>query len=155
VQDVWLAVIDGIDRFEGRSSLKTWVYRILINTAKRRGVREGRTIPWTDVVTGDDHGPTVDPARFRSPGEPYAGHWREDPSPWPLPEDETLAAELRGQVLAAIGTLPGRQQVVLALRDIEGYSSEEVCEMLDISAGNQRVLLHRARAAVRGRLEEY
>lgn len=155
VQDAWLAVIKGIEKFEGRSSLKTWVYRILVNTAKRRGAREGRSVPWSSLSGSEDNGPTVDPARFQRAGEPYPGHWREFPAPWPLPEQQALAGELRAQVAAAVGELPHRQRVVITLRDVEGYDSDEVSEILDITAGYQRVLLHRARAFVRGRLEEY
>jgi RNA polymerase sigma-70 factor (ECF subfamily) len=155
VQEAWLAVVKGVDRFEARSSLKTWVYRILVNTAKRRGVREGRSVPWSSMPHAQDRGPTVEPARFQGDAEPYPGHWRAPPAPWPLPEQQALAGELREQVAAALVELPDRQRVVITLRDVEGYSSDEVCEILDISAGNQRVLLHRARAFVRGRLEEY
>ncbi|MGH3927443.1 MAG: RNA polymerase sigma factor [Pseudonocardiaceae bacterium] len=156
VQDTWLAVIEGIGKFEGRSSLKTWVYRILVNTAKRRGGREDHTVPWSSMwPTADDEGPTVDPSRFGGPGDRFPGHWREFPAPWPSPEQQTLAGEVRAQVAAAVAQLPHRQQVVITLRDVEGYGSDEVCSILEISAANQRVLLHRARAFVRGRLEEY
>jgi RNA polymerase sigma-70 factor (ECF subfamily) len=156
VQDTWLAVIQGIGKFEGRSSLKTWVYRILVNTAKRRGGREARSVPWSSLLpTPEDEGPTVDPSRFGGPGDPYPGHWREFPAPWPSPEQQTLAGEVRAQVGTALAQLPERQRVVIMLRDVEGYGSDEVSSILDISAANQRVLLHRARAFVRGRLEEY
>jgi RNA polymerase sigma-70 factor (ECF subfamily) len=154
VQDTWLAVVEGLSRFEGRSSLKTWVFRILLNKAQRLGGRERRTVPWSSL-TADDEGPTVDPARFQGPDEPYPGHWREWPVPWPDPEDAALAGELRQRTGAAVAALPERQRVVLALRDIEGYDAEEVCSILDITAANQRVLLHRARAHVRRRLESY
>jgi RNA polymerase sigma-70 factor, ECF subfamily len=154
VQDTWLAVIQGIGKFEGRSSLKTWVYRILVNTAKRRGRREARTVPWSSLLP-DDEGPTVDPARFGGPGDPYPGHWREFPAPWPSPEQHALADEIHALVGEALARLPERQRVVITLRDVEGYGSDEVSSILDISAANQRVLLHRARAFVRGRLEEY
>ncbi|HEY6749275.1 MAG TPA: sigma-70 family RNA polymerase sigma factor [Mycobacteriales bacterium] len=153
VQDTWLAVIEGIDRFEGRAALRTWVYRILVNTAKRRGVREGRSVPWSSVA--DETGPTVDPARFRGPGEPFAGHWREFPARWPEPENATLAAELRQVVAEAIAELPERQRVVLTLRDIHGYDGAEVSSILEISPGYQRVLLHRARVHVRARIDVY
>jgi RNA polymerase sigma-70 factor (ECF subfamily) len=149
VQDAWLAVIEGVDRFEGRSSLKTWVYRILVNTAKRRGMRESRTVPASSL------GPTVDPALFQGPDEPYPGHWREPPQPWPTPEQHTLAAETRTFLADAIARLPDRQRVVLVLRDMQGYDADEVCSILDITAANQRVLLHRARAFVRGELAGY
>lgn len=154
VQDAWLGVLEGIDAFAGRSSLKTWVYRILINTAKRRGSRESRSIPWSSLA-GDDAGPTVDPARFQRAGEPDPGHWREPPAPWPSPEQATLTGEIRAHLADAVARLPERQRVVLVLRDVEGYTSVEVCSILDITAANQRVLLHRARAFVRAELERY
>ena len=154
VQDTWLAVIQGLPGFEGRYSLKTWVFRILVNTARRRGGRESRTVPWSSL-TADDEGPTVDPSRFRGPGQPYEGHWIDWPPPWPGPEDATLAAEVRARAAAAVAALPDRQRVVITLRDVEGYEPAEVCEILKISAANQRVLLHRARAFVRGQLEAY
>ena len=153
VQETWIAVLQGIAGFEGRSSLKTWVYRILVNTAKRHGAREHRTIPWSSLV-GENEGPTVDPSRFYAAG-PHEGHWREFPHAWPSPEQETLAGETRRQVAAALERLPERQRAVIALRDVEGYSSDEVCAILEISAANQRVLLHRARAFVRAALEDY
>jgi len=154
VQDTWLAVLEGLRGFEGRSSLKTWVFRILINKAQRLGGRESRTVPYS-ALTIDDEGPTVDPSRFQGADGPYPGHWREWPAPWPDPEDAALAGELRRRAGAALAELPERQRVVLALRDVEGYDAAEVCSILDITAANQRVLLHRARAHVRRRLENY
>jgi RNA polymerase sigma-70 factor (ECF subfamily) len=156
VQEAWLAVVEGIAGYEGRSSLRTWVYRILVNVARRRGAREHRSVPWSSLHPADeDDGPTVDPGRFRGPAEPYAGHWRDFPATWPSPEQQTLAGEIRSQVSAALALLPGRQRIVITLRDVEGYPSVEVSAILDISPGYQRVLLHRARAFVRGRLEDY
>ena len=155
VQDTWLAVIQGLDGFGGRSSLKTWVFRILVNTAKRRGARESRTVPWSGLPTAEDAGPTVDPSRFLEPGQEWAGHWREFPADWPRPEQAVLDGEVRARAVVALAGLPARQRVVITLRDVEGYTSDEVCSILEISAANQRVLLHRARAFVRGRLEEY
>ena len=154
VQDAWLAVVQAIGTFEARSSLKTWVYRILVNTAKRRAMREGRHVSWS-LVPGEDDTPTVDPARFGGPGDRFPGHWLAFPAPWPSPEQNMLAGEVQAQVEAALAALPERQRVVITLRDVEGYSSDEVCSILEISPSNQRVLLHRARAFVRGRLEEY
>ncbi len=154
VQETWLAVIRGIDRFEGRSALKTWVYRICVNTARRRGVREHKIVPM-GVLTDEDEGPTVDPSRFRSPGEPWSGHWREFPAAWPDPERQALTGEVRARVAEALERLPARQRIVITLRDVEGYGADEVCALLEISAANQRVLLHRARAFVRGELERY
>jgi RNA polymerase sigma-70 factor (ECF subfamily) len=151
VQDAWLAVLRGIDRFEGRSALKTWVHRILVNTAKNRGVREKRTVPWSDL----DAGPTLDPGRFQGSGGEYPGHWRQFPQAWPSPESAVLAGEVQRVIGAALAELPARQCLVLSLRDVDGHGSAEVCAMLEISAPNQRVLLHRARATVRARLETY
>ena len=154
VQETWLAVIRGVDRFEGRSSLRTWVYRILINIAKTHGVKDSRTVAWSSL-SDDDAGPTVDPGRFQGPDEPYPGHWRQSPDAWPSPESEVVWREARAMVDAVLAELPHRQRVVITLRDVDGYSSEEVCSILDITAANQRVLLHRARAAVRRQLEDY
>ena len=152
VQDTWLAVIEGIDRFEGRSSVRTWVYRILANTAQRRGSRELRVVPLS--------GPTVDPDRFQGPDESFPGHWREFPAPWPTsrspePEDAIIAAETRDRLADALRRLPERQRATITLRDVEGFTAAEVCLILDISAANQRVLLHRARAFVREELDRY
>ncbi len=157
VQETWLAVIKGLERFEGRSALRTWVYRILVNTAKTRGVQEHRTLPWSSVA-GDDAGPSLDPALFQSAGGAYPGHWRAAPAAWPADvavEGTVLAGEVRGELRTAVDALPDRQRVVLTLRDILGHSSEEVCEMLEISQANQRVLLHRARSSVRAGLASY
>jgi RNA polymerase sigma factor (sigma-70 family) len=147
VQDTWLAVIGGIDSFEGRSSVKTWVYRILVNTAKKRGVRESRTLPWSDLEQ--------DSGRSAGLGPVPPGGWKEVPAAWPTPEGEALASEVRGLIAEALARLPPRQRIVITLRDVEGCTSNEVCEILEISAANQRILLHRARAAVRGRLADY
>jgi RNA polymerase sigma-70 factor, ECF subfamily len=157
VQETWLAVIKGLDRFEGRSALRTWVYRILVNTAKTRGVKEHRTLPWS-TVAGEDAGPSLDPALFQSAGEAYPGHWRAAPTSWPedvAVEGSVLAAEVRGELRTAIDALPDRQRIVLTLRDVLGHSSDEVCDLLEISQANQRVLLHRARTAVRAGLATY
>ncbi len=151
VQDTWLAVLRGLDRFEGRSSLRTWAFRILVNTAKTRGVRERRTVPMSALETDD--GPTVDPSRFRGPGDAYPGGWKAFPSTWPTPDEGVLGSDARRVVAAAVATLPDRQRAVVTLRDVHGFGAEEVCTMLGLSPGNQRVLLHRARAAVRAHLE--
>jgi RNA polymerase sigma-70 factor (ECF subfamily) len=160
VQDTWLAVLQALDRFEGRSSLRTWVYRILVNTAKRRATREHRFVPMSSLGPGRaDAGPTVDPDRFQGPDEPYPGHWRALPAPWPdlvpSPEQRALDAELRARLEDALDGLPERQRAVITLRDVQGRPAEEVCTILEISPANQRVLLHRARAHVRARLEVY
>lgn len=156
VQEAWLAVIRGIDGFEGRAAFKTWVYRILVNTAKKRGIAESRTVPFGSLL-GEDEGPSVDPDRFRPAGDPYPGHWKagQKPQHWSEPETATERAEFARVVAGALAELPDRHRIVLVLRDMEGYSSEEVCGLLDISAGNQRVILHRARAAIRTKLEGF
>jgi RNA polymerase sigma-70 factor, ECF subfamily len=155
VQEAWLGVLRGIDSFQARSSLRTWAYRILVNIAKTRGVRDARTVPMSSLApVDDDHAPTIDPARFRGPEDRWPGGWRSFPPEWPSPEQEVVAAEMRRHLGAALAALPARQRIVVSLRDVQGYSSAEVCAMLDISAGNLRVLLHRARASLRGILED-
>jgi RNA polymerase sigma-70 factor, ECF subfamily len=149
VQETWLAVLRGLDRFEERAALRTWTYQILLNIAKARGRQDARLIP-TERLTGD--GPTVDPSRFRGADDPYPGHWRTTPKAWPTPEASALDAETRRTLEEALHRLPARQGTVIILRDIEGYGSDEVCRILDITPENQRVLLHRARAAIRAAL---
>ena len=155
VQDTWIALVRGIDSFEGRSSLRTWLFAVMINIAKTRGLRERRD---ADVAVAAFTGGTVDPARFRAAGEEWSGHWREDdePSPFPdTPEGSVLGAELVAVAQRALEELPERQRVVVTMRDMLGFDSAEVCELLDISVANQRVLLHRGRAVVRRQLEDY
>jgi RNA polymerase sigma-70 factor, ECF subfamily len=153
VQETWLAVLRGIDRFEGRSSLKTWIFRILMNTAKTRAQREARSVPFSAVV-GDDE-PSVDPDRFLGPDQRFAGGWMLGPSDWPTPEDELLQGETRDAILDAINRLPEAQRAVITMRDVEGFPAEEVTAALGITDGNQRVLLHRARSKVRGAIEAH
>ena len=156
VQDTWLAVIRSIDTFEGRSSLRTWVYGILVNIARKRGVRDSRTVPWSSWwSTDDDHGPTVDPALFRGADDAYPGGWRTFPREWDTSESAVLAGEVRTQIAAGLALLPDRQRLVIVLRDVMGHASHEVCQMLELSAANQRVLLHRARASMRAHLAPY
>jgi RNA polymerase sigma-70 factor (ECF subfamily) len=151
VQETWLAVITAIDRFEARASLKTWIFRILVNTAMTRGTREARTMPFSSLDPGDDGGPAVDPERFGATGE-----WHAWPRLWTaLPEDGLLGRETIEVVRRAVEELPPRQGRVIALRDIAGFTAEEVANMLDISPGNQRILLHRARSKVRTVLERH
>jgi RNA polymerase sigma-70 factor (ECF subfamily) len=152
VQETWLAVLQGLDRFRGDASLRTWVYRILVNQAKRRGVRERRTVSFASLAE-EDTGPTVDPGRFQAAGEPHPGGWRQFPEEWP--EQVALSREVREVVTTALTELSPRQRIVVALRDLDGHSADEVCDLLDITAGNQRVLLHRGRAVVRAHLEQY
>jgi RNA polymerase sigma-70 factor (ECF subfamily) len=156
VQETWLAVIGQLDRFEGRSSLKTWVFRILENVARGRGRAESRALPWSSAFPDPDDGPTVDPARFRGPDDRWPGGWTVAgrPQAWvPPAEDAAVAAELRRQLGNALAELPARQRTVVELRDVHGLSAEEVCEQLRISSANQRILLHRGRARLRTRLE--
>jgi RNA polymerase sigma-70 factor (ECF subfamily) len=153
VQDTWLAVIENIDAFEARSSLKHWVFRIAANTAKRRAARDGRMVPSSSLTQPDE--PTVDPSRFRPTNQLYPGHWHDLPAPWPTPDQQALGAEVRRLIGDAVDRLPARQRAVITLRDIEGYTSEETCATLELTPANQRVLLHRARAAIRAALEEF
>jgi RNA polymerase sigma-70 factor, ECF subfamily len=155
VQETWLAVLSGIDRFEGRSSLKTWVYRILVNKAKTRGVREARTVPFSSLAPeGEER--AVPEERFRSADDQWPGHWASPPhSLDTVPEERLLAREARGRIAKALETLPDSQRVVVTLRDVAGWDSDEVCEALGLSEGNQRVLLHRGRAKLRAALERY
>jgi RNA polymerase sigma-70 factor, ECF subfamily len=157
VQETWLAVIRGLRDFEGRCSLKTWIFRILVNRAQSRGARERRITPFSSLLDReDDEGGTVDPARFLPPGSTFDGYWAVSPSRFfELPEERLLARETTQLVAEAIDELPARQQQVMRLRDIEGWDAEEVCESLGITDANQRVLLHRARSAVRAALETY
>lgn len=150
VQEAWVGVLRGIGRFEGRSSLKTWLYRIVANTAKTRGVRESRSVPFSSL--GDEG--TVDPDRFIGSGERFPGHWAVPPQAW-APESRLLADEALEVVERAIEMLPPAQRAVITMRDVQGFTSEEVCNALDLTETNQRVLLHRARAKVRSALEEY
>ena len=162
VQDTWLAVISELDRFEGRSSLKTWVFRILENLARTRGRREARAVPWSSAFPdrpGDhaEDGPTVDPGRFRGADDRWPGGWTLSgrPASWhPPPEDAAIAAELRQELGAALAQLPVRQRTVVELRDVHGWTSEEVCDRLQLTPANQRILLHRGRARLRARLED-
>jgi RNA polymerase sigma-70 factor (ECF subfamily) len=155
VQDAWIGVLNGIDRFEGRSSLKTWIYRILTNTAKTRAVREGRSIPFSALAAGDDEG-AVDPDRFLGDDSRFPGHWAAPPRRWDVqPEGRLLAAETLAVVEREIEKLPPNQAVVVTMRDVEGFDAEEVRNALEISETNQRVLLHRARSRLRRALEEY
>ncbi|MEA2496956.1 MAG: hypothetical protein QOJ29_4867 [Thermoleophilaceae bacterium] len=153
VQDTWIAVLRGIDRFEGRSSLKTWVYRILMNTAKTRGKREARSVPFSATVS--DAEPSVDPDRFLDADHRFAGGWMLGPGEWLTPEEELLQGETRDAILEAIEQLPDGQRAVITMRDVEGFPPEEVAEALGISDGNQRVLLHRARSKVRAAIEKH
>ena len=155
VQESWLGVLQSLDRFEGRSSLKTWILAILVNKAKTRGVREARSVPFASLASERDE-PAVEPERFRGPQDGFPGHWRAYPGDWgAAPEVVLEDRETLGVALRAIAALPLAQQTVIRMRDVEGYSSDEVCEVLEVSAGNERVLLHRARSRVRAALEAH
>lgn len=154
VQEAWLGVLQGIDRFEGRSSLRTWILRIVSNIAKTKGQREGRSVPFTSLGGDDLDSPTLDPDRFLGSGDEWSGHWSTIPADWRgVPEDRLTSSETLGVVRKAIDSLPPMQAEVIRLRDVQGWSSEEVRNALDLSETNQRVLLHRARAKVRRALE--
>lgn len=143
VQETWLGVVRGLDAFEGRSSLRTWIFRILVNRARTRAVRDARSLPFSAIET--DGEPAVEPAAFAADGRWTSAPPRLDGDP----ETGLLAGELRAHLLAAVDMLSREQRAVITMRDLVGLSAAETCELLDISDGNQRVLLHRARARVR------
>jgi RNA polymerase sigma-70 factor, ECF subfamily len=155
VQETWLAVLNGIDRFEERSSLKTWLFRILTNRAKTRGERDGRVLPFSSLASAqaEDDEPSVDPDRFLGPDSATPGAWAAPPRAWP--QDVVLGRETLGVIEMAIEQLPDAQREVIRLRDVEGWSPMEVSDALEITDGNQRVLLHRARSKVRAAVEAY
>jgi RNA polymerase sigma-70 factor (ECF subfamily) len=158
VQDAWLGVLQQLDRFEGRSSLKTWVLRIVSNRAKTRAVRERRTVPFSALAGGDPEAdePAVDPDRFLPAGHRWAGHWASPPTSWrEVPEELLLSRETMAEIERAVATLPAAQRAVLVLRDVEGLTAAEACQLLDLTEGNQRVLLHRGRSKVRAALERH
>ncbi len=158
VQETWLGVLKGLDRFEGRASLKTWIFSIAANIARTRAVRERRSLPFSALAGAEasDDEPAVDADRFLPADHPqWPGHWASAPTAWESPEERLLAAETRDVLLAAIAQLPPAQRLVVTLRDIHGWSAEEACEALGVREGNQRVLLHRARSKVRAALERH
>jgi len=157
VQDTWLGVINGIDGFQGRSALRTWIFQILLNTARTRGKREKRTLPFASLRRRAEEGrnePAVEADRFQGRRGEYPGHWSRPPAEWSSPEVRLAQAEARDTMLATIAELPPRQREVITLRDIQGYSAAEARNALGVSETNQRVLLHRARCKVRAALEE-
>jgi len=154
VQETWLAVLNGIDRFEERSSLKTWLFRILTNRAKTRGQRDGRMVPFSALAgASEEPDPSVDADRFLGPDSPHPGAWAAPPVAWP--QEKLLEKETLGVIEMAIDELPEAQRDVILLRDIDGWTPMEVSDALGITDGNQRVLLHRARSRVRAALEAY
>ncbi len=155
VQETWLAVIVGIDRFEGRSTVKTWLFRILMNLARTRGVHDHRSVPFADLAA-DGNSPAFASDRFRAGFTLWSGHWMLPPAPWEeAPGARLESVETLEVVGRAIVELPERQRAVLVLRDVDGWTPAEVCDLLELSEGNQRVLLHRARAGVRQTLEDH
>lgn len=151
VQEAWMAALRGLASFEGRASLRTWVIGIVFNLARRRGARDHRSVPDASLTVG----PTVDPERFQGTREKHPGGWRQFPTPWPSPEDSVVGKEMMDQIYSALEKLPERQRAVIELRDVCGYDGQEVADILELSPGNQRILLHRARASVRRELESY
>ena len=155
-QETWLAVLQGIDRFEGRSSLRTWIFRICANIAKTRGQREGRSAPFATLAGDDLDAPSLPESLFQGPGSAHPNHWSSLPADWTsLPQERLEGSELRRAIGAAIQVLPPMQAEVIRLRDVLGWTSEDVRNTLDLSETNQRVLLHRARAKVRRAVEAY
>ena len=156
VQETWLAVLQSLHRFEGRSTLKTWIIRILSNRGKTRGVREARSFPLSALEQASDEESAMDSACFHPPGHADAGWWSSYPRSWDdVPEQRLLSHETRSLIDAAIAALPESQRSVISLRDVEGWAAEEVCQILNITENNQRVLLHRARSRVRQALGAY
>jgi RNA polymerase sigma-70 factor (ECF subfamily) len=154
VQETWMAIVTGIGRFEGRSALGTWMFSILLNQAKSHTARERRALPFSSIAAGGEE-PAVDQDRFQKDDEAWPGHWATPPRPWQKPERRLLSLEARAQLKEALAQLPERQRMIVGLRDIDGLSAEEVCDALDLSQENQRVLLHRGRSKLRAVLEEY
>jgi RNA polymerase sigma-70 factor (ECF subfamily) len=155
VQDAWLGVLKGINRFEGRSSLRTWIVHIVSNIARTRAVRDARSVPFSSFEAAFGQ-PTVSPDRFRGSDDAFPGHWNRYPQDWrSLPEEVLLGRETINAAMRAINDLPATQQAVIRMRDVDGWTGEEVCAALNISPGNQRVLLHRARSQVRAALERH
>jgi RNA polymerase sigma-70 factor, ECF subfamily len=159
-QEAWLSALTHLDQFAGRSSFKTWLFHILVNGAKARGQRERRSVPFSALEPGDEGDgpdkPSVAPERFGQEGSIHPGGWLSFPQSWDhVPEARLAARETRERILAAIEKLPANQRGVIRLRDVEGYTASEVCDILGLSEANQRVLLHRARSRVRQALEDY
>lgn len=158
VQEAWLGFLQSLDRFEGRSSLKTWLFRIAFNCAQKRVAGEGRSIPFSALAQAEDPAgePSVDPDRLLDANHRWANHWQSPPASWEgIPEGRLLSNEVLDLVRASIAALPPQQRDVIALRDVDGWTAAEVCNVLGLTETNQRVLLHRARSRVRRDLEEY
>jgi RNA polymerase sigma-70 factor (ECF subfamily) len=153
-QEAWLGVLQGLDRFTGAATLKAWIFAIVSNCARTRGARDKRTVPLSALVSDEEDAAAVDPERFRGGDHPrYPGHWAEPPEPWA--EDALVSRETLAILSAAIDALPPMQRAVITMRDVESLAADETCQLLGLSEGNQRVLLHRARSRVRATIEEY
>ena len=159
VQEAWLGALRGLDRFEGRSALRTWLLRIVANVARTNAVREARTVPFSSLELAheaSEHEPALPTDRFQGPDGRYPCRWVSFPTPWSTEPDSALvSAETRNLIANTIASLPDGQRIVITLRDVEGWESAEVCNVLELSETNQRVLLHRARSKVRAALERY
>jgi RNA polymerase sigma-70 factor (ECF subfamily) len=157
VQETWLGLLESLERFEGRASLRTWIFRILVNCARKRARRDRRDLPFSAAwAPGDELEASVDPDRFLGANHRGKGHWALPPRSWDeLPEERLLSAEATAKVQTAIDSLPDAQREVITLRDVEGWTASEVCNVAGLSDTNQRVLLHRARSKVRRALESY
>jgi RNA polymerase sigma-70 factor (ECF subfamily) len=154
VQEAWLGILKGLPTFEGRSSLRTWMYKIVTNVAKTRGVREGRSLPFSSLTR--DHDDPVDPSWFQGADDPFPGGWHTFPDDWRgIPEDRLLGRETLDHISRALDGMPAMQAEVVRLRDVQGWSSDEVCNALDLTETNQRVLLHRGRNRIRRELDAY
>lgn len=154
VQETWMAVMTGIERFEERSALGTWIFSILTNQAKAHSARERRTVPLSCVAPSAEQ-PAVEPDCFQKDDDAWPGPWATPPRPWQQPERRLLSLEVRDCLRAALAQLPNRQRWIVGLRDVDGHSAEEVCGLLSLSQENQRVLLHRGRLRLRAALQEY
>jgi RNA polymerase sigma-70 factor, ECF subfamily len=157
-QEAWLGVLRGLDRFQARSSLKTWIFHIVLNCARARHSRERRSIPFSAAAEALTEGaePAVDPSRFRGPDDPYHGGWTSFPPGWgQAPEQRVLSGEVRQLIDAAVEQLPPAQREVVVMRDVQGWTADEVCQILQVSESNQRVLLHRGRSKLRCALAHY
>jgi RNA polymerase sigma-70 factor, ECF subfamily len=157
VQEAWLGALNGLATFEGRSSLSSWIFSITANKAKTRAVRDARTTPFSALAAQEasDSEYAVSPDRFLDTSAEWPGHWAQPPAAWDRPEERLLQTEIAAELFRIVDGLPPAQRAVLLLRDVEGYGAGAVCNILDLSETNVRVLLHRARSKVRGALEAY
>lgn len=155
VQETWVAILTGIERFKGQSTLFTWMFSILVNQARTHNARERRALPFCSIEAEQTDEPAVDADRFQTDDDAWPGHWATPPRPWQKPDRRLLSLEAREHLKLALQQLPERQRLIVGLRDVEGFTAEEVCEQLQLSQENQRVLLHRGRSRLRAALEEF